>query len=54
MEEDYQAWLTMMFFENCKEREEDGRPLYKSVEDYTQRNYNWLRTKFNELTGEKL
>ncbi len=53
MEEDYQSWLTMMFFENCIEREEDGRPLYKSVEDYTQRNYNWLRTKFNNLTGEK-
>jgi hypothetical protein len=53
MEQNFKNWLTMMFNENCKEREEDGRPLYKSVEDYTQRNYNWLRTKFNNLTGEK-
>ena len=48
MEEDYQAWLTMMFFENCIEREEDGIPPFKSVEDYTQRNYNWLQKKYRE------
>ena len=53
MENKFRTWSTMMFYENCKEREEDGIPPFKSVEDYTQRNYNWLRTKFNELTGEK-
>ena len=53
MEQKFKNWLTMMFNENCLEREADGTPLYKNVEDYTQRNYNWLLTKFNELTGEK-
>ena len=53
MEEDFKVWLTNMYYENCKEREEDGRAPFKSVEDYTQRNYNWLRTKFNNLSGEK-
>ena len=53
MEQKFKNWLTMMFNENCLEREEDGLPPYKSVEDYTTRNYNWLRTKFKKETGEK-
>jgi hypothetical protein len=53
MEQKFKNWLTMMFNENCLEREADGRPLYKNVEDYTQRNYNWLLTKFKKETGEK-
>ena len=50
---EFRTWLTMMFYENCLEREEDGRSPYKNVEDYTQRNYNWLLTKFKKETGEK-
>ena len=48
MENKFRTWLTMMFYENCKEREADGMPLYKSVEDYTHRNYNWLQKKYRE------
>ena len=53
MEKGFTSWVTMMFYENCLEREADGIPPYKNVEDYTTRNYNWLRTKFKKETGEK-
>ncbi len=53
MEKNFKTWVTMMFYENCLEREADCMPPYKSVEDYTQRNYNWLQEKFKEDTGEK-
>ena len=53
MEQEFKTWVTMMFYENCLERESDGMPPYKNVEDYTQRNYNWLQEKFKEIKGEK-
>ena len=46
MENKFRTWLTMMFYENCLEREEDGRPPYKNVEDYAHTNYSLLREKY--------
>ena len=46
MEEGFTSWVTMMFYENCLEREADGIAPYKNVEDYAHTNYSWLREKY--------
>ena len=53
MEEDFKAWLTKMYYENCKERDLDGQPLFDSVDAYYQKHPKWLRRKFKKETGEK-
>ena len=53
MEEEFQAWLSKMYYDNCKERDELGEPLFDDVDAYYQKHSKWLREQFNELTGEK-
>ena len=53
MENDFQLWLTKMYYENCKEREEDGVTPFKSVDAYYRNHPKWLREKFNESKREK-
>ena len=53
MEEEFKLWLSKMYYENCKERELDGVPLYDSVDAYYQKHPDWLREKFKEFKGEE-
>ena len=53
MKEDFKMWLSKMYYENCKERDLDGVPLYESVDAYYQKHTKWLENKFNNEEGEK-
>ena len=53
MEDEFKLWLGKMYYENCKERDLDGVPLYESVDAYYQQYPDWLRKKFKEFKGEK-
>ena len=52
MEKNYRMWLNKMYFENCKEREQDGVELFESVDAYYQAYPNWLRAKYKEFKGK--
>ncbi len=53
MEEEFQAWLSKMYYDNCKERDELGEPLFDDVDAYYQEHSTWLKEKFNNEVGEK-
>ena len=53
MEEEFRMWLSTMYYENCKERDLDGVPLYESVDAYYQKHTKWLKEKYNKEVGEK-
>ena len=48
MENEFRTWLTMMFYENCLEREEDGVTPFEDVEAYFLKNHTWLQEKYRE------
>ncbi len=53
MKEDFRMWLSNMYYENCKERDLDGQPLFVDVNEYYHKHAEWLKTKFNKEVGEK-
>jgi len=53
MEEEFQAWLSKMYYENCKERDELGEPLFLNVDAYFNRHPKWLREQYKKFKGEK-
>ena len=50
---EYKMWLTKMYYENCKEREQDGVEPFESVDAYHNAYSNWLRAKYKEFKGEE-
>lgn len=52
MEEDFRNWLRKMYYENCKERDLDGRPQFRSMNAYYREYPKWLENKFNESKGK--
>jgi hypothetical protein len=54
MEEVFRWWLTKMYHENCKEREEVGDTPFESVDAYYRTYTHWLIQKFHkENEGKK-
>ena len=48
MKTKWQNWLRKMYYENCKERELWGTPIFKNVDTYFRTNPTWLKRKFNK------
>ena len=48
MEEEFKAWLSKMYYDNCHERETVGDKPYENIEVYYQKHSKWLREQFNK------